>query len=110
MICRETDLNIDYEGYGLESPMHKATITSYLLDNSQEVYLNRKRPAVIICPGGGYDHISKAEGEPIALSFCAKGFHSFVLTYSVWFFGRWSSCGKFRRILERSVYSAFFRV
>mgnify|MGYP003307948759 CR=1 FL=1 len=40
-----------------------------------------KRPAVVIAPGGGYTHVSKREGEPIALSFLEKGFQAFILTY-----------------------------
>ncbi len=42
---------------------------------------NWRRPAVIVAPGGGYTHVSKREGEPIAMEFLAKGFQAFVLTY-----------------------------
>lgn len=48
---------------------------------------NRKRPAVLILPGGGYGHISARESEPIALQFIAKGYVAFVLDYSVAPFG-----------------------
>ena len=41
------------------------------------------RPAMLICPGGAYAHVSDREGVPIALSFLAKGFNCYVLTYSV---------------------------
>jgi len=41
------------------------------------------RPAVIVVPGGGYAMCSKREGEPIALEFLARGFHAFVLNYTV---------------------------
>ena len=40
-----------------------------------------KRPAVVIAPGGGYTHVSKREGEPIAMEFLAKGFQAFILDY-----------------------------
>ena len=43
----------------------------------------KKRPAVLICPGGGYGFTSEREAEPIALQFNAAGFHAFVLYYSV---------------------------
>lgn len=82
MIYKRDNINIDYDGYGLQAPTQKAMLTSYLLEPSQEVYLNRKRPAVIICPGGGYETIAYAEGEPIALKFNASGCHAFVLHYS----------------------------
>lgn len=42
-----------------------------------------KRPAVIVCPGGGYKKLSSREAEPMALKFCAAGFHAFVLEYSI---------------------------
>lgn len=43
----------------------------------------RQRPAVLILPGGGYDHISARESEPIALQFMARGYAAFSLDYSV---------------------------
>ena len=39
---------------------------------------------VLICPGGGYSFVSPREAEPIALKFTAKGYHAFVLYYSVY--------------------------
>ncbi|WP_242952161.1 alpha/beta hydrolase [Butyrivibrio sp. YAB3001] len=42
----------------------------------------KKRPLVIVCPGGGYRYTSDREAEPLALSFLAKGFHVAVLRYS----------------------------
>ncbi len=42
----------------------------------------RCRPAVLILPGGGYEHVSPREAEPVALRFAAKGYVAFVLTYS----------------------------
>lgn len=41
------------------------------------------RPAVLILPGGGYEHVSRRESEPVALYFLAKGYQAFVLTYTV---------------------------
>ncbi len=42
------------------------------------------RDALLVIPGGGYGSVcSNREGEPIALSFVAKGFAAFVLHYSV---------------------------
>lgn len=40
-----------------------------------------KRPAVLVIPGGGYLRISQSEGDPIAASFMALGFQTFVLKY-----------------------------
>lgn len=43
----------------------------------------RERAAVLICPGGGYQYLAPREMDPIALAFAAKGYHTFILTYSV---------------------------
>lgn len=43
----------------------------------------RKRPAVLILPGGGYQHVSPREAEPVAMRFLARGYTAFVLEYSV---------------------------
>lgn len=42
-----------------------------------------KRPAVIVCPGGGYSNCSPRESEPIALRFSGDGYQSFTLDYPV---------------------------
>ena len=36
--------------------------------------------AVLILPGGGYNHVSDREAEPVALRFLARGWCAFVLT------------------------------
>lgn len=53
------------------------TLATYVLDGE------KKRGAVLICPGGGYEFVSPREAEPVALQFAAAGFHAFVLYYSV---------------------------
>ncbi|MFS0863828.1 alpha/beta hydrolase [Fredinandcohnia sp. 179-A 10B2 NHS] len=60
-----------------------ATLTTYILNNSPQIDPNRKRPIVIICPGGGYQFTSDREAEPIAIQMNAMGFHACVLWYSV---------------------------
>ena len=44
---------------------------------------DKKRPCMVICPGGGYAICSPREAEPIGLHFLPEGFNVFVLTYSV---------------------------
>ena len=60
----------------------KASYTAYLIDNNPEE-AEKKRKAIIICPGGGYRFVSPREAEPIALEYLAMGYHAFVLSYSV---------------------------
>ena len=31
----------------------------------------KQRPLVLVVPGGGYDHVSPREGDPVALQFAA---------------------------------------
>lgn len=45
-------------------------------------YPTRTRPAMIVIAGGGYSGICEREGEPIALSYFAKGYNVFTLEYS----------------------------
>ena len=66
-----------------ETKILNATLREYVLDNSVEIDINRKRPAVLVCPGGGYSMVSDREAEPVALKFLANGYSAFVLTYSV---------------------------
>ena len=37
-------------------------------------------PAVIVCPGGGYSHISEGEGLPAILPFLSDGYQGFILS------------------------------
>ena len=64
-------------------PERNVTLTLYTIDNSPEFLTDVKRPAVIICPGGGYSFLSDREGEPIALRYLAAGFHAAVLRYGI---------------------------
>lgn len=60
-------------------------LTAYLPYNLKEMNReSRKRPSVIICPGGGYSMCSEREQEPVALNFLPMGFNVFVIKYSVY--------------------------
>jgi acetyl esterase/lipase len=62
-------------------------LTTYIHDDSSEYPSGRRRPAVVVCPGGAYLGLSDREGEPVALQFAAAGYHAFVLNYSTFFGG-----------------------
>lgn len=59
-----------------------ATLEGYLLDCYANLGQYEKRPAILICPGGGYVYCARSEGEPVAMAYAARGFHTFVLRYS----------------------------
>ena len=61
----------------------QATLTIYAHEDYPEVYGERNRPMIVICPGGGYEHVSPREGEAIALQFMTTGAHAAVLRYDV---------------------------
>lgn len=58
------------------------TVTAFLQSNIRGG-LERLRPAVIICPGGGYSGLTAREGEPLARKYFAACYNVFVLEYSV---------------------------
>ncbi len=86
MVCKRINL---IEG------REDVTLTTYVLDDSTEMLRGKRRPAVLVCPGGAYLSCSDREGEPIALRFNAMGYHAFVLRYSVFSEGKgWGAVGE----------------
>ncbi len=64
-------------------PGHEdATLEGYILDCEITLGQQSDRPAVVICPGGGYLYCSPREAEPVALAYAARGIHAFILRYS----------------------------
>jgi len=59
------------------------TLTTYIQHPSNEMEAMKKKPGILILPGGGYEFCSEREGEPIALAYMKAGFNAFVLTYSL---------------------------
>lgn len=59
-------------------------LTAYIQYNMSEMkWEDKKRPTLLVCPGGGYCMCSERESEPIALAFMPLGMNVFVLDYSV---------------------------
>lgn len=52
------------------------------MDTPDKVSPCRRRPAVLILPGGAYAYTSAREAEQVALRFLARGYVPFVLDYS----------------------------
>ena len=53
----------------------------YVPQVSEQITPNPARPAIVICPGGGYHVCSEREAEPVALRFLMHGFNTFVVWY-----------------------------
>lgn len=60
-----------------------ASLDTYFLHNSEEYNVEKKRPVVLVLPGGGYAFTSDREAEPIALKFNSIGLHAAILWYTV---------------------------
>lgn len=60
-----------------------ARLTGYLRDHTESMPGYNTRPAVLILPGGGYEHCSVREGDPVAMQFLQAGYQVFVLSYTI---------------------------
>ncbi|MGN0614045.1 MAG: alpha/beta hydrolase [Porcipelethomonas sp.] len=74
--------DIPYKKAGLNPENFSPELIPYTLSLSPETG-RKKRPAVIICPGGGYEFLSDREGQAVAMRFASHGINSFVLKYSI---------------------------
>lgn len=72
-----------HEKIEIKHEQDTAALYTYILDNPPEIDANRKRPMIVICPGGGYQFTSEREAEPVAIRLNGMGFHTCVLKYSV---------------------------
>lgn len=81
MEIRTVDL---YHSRNVQRPEGAAgQLCCYIQPTSDKIARKRLRPGILILPGGGYNHVSEREAEPVALRFLARGYCAFVLTYSV---------------------------
>lgn len=69
----------------MEGTQNKLTVHAmgYVMDTIPEIDPNRRRPAIIIYPGGGYHRLSPRESEPVAIQMLTLGYQAFLLQYSV---------------------------
>ena len=50
-----------------------AHLTAYIQEPMPADPEDYRMPAVVVFPGGGYEHLAPKEGEPIAMEFAAAG-------------------------------------
>ena len=73
-----------YQHFGLTAPENAACrLLCYQIDTSGEVSRRRRKPGVLILPGGAYCGHAAHEAEPVVRAFMPCGFNCFVLYYSV---------------------------
>ncbi len=78
MLYKEFKLN-EYNQKLSDYPIVK----EYIHEQTRELGENRKYPAMIVFPGGGYRYTSEREAEPVGMKFYAEGYNVFVLYYTV---------------------------
>lgn len=76
MRCFTTEIKLEFGE--LKEP---AVLWGYIPNNFSEIDIDRKHPAVLVLPGGGYGYTSEREGEAVALRLAAEGICAFVLKY-----------------------------
>lgn len=80
MITKTVDL---YTHYALPRPEKaEGRLSCWIQQTSEKVSVSRRRPAILILPGGAYRWTSPREAEPIALRFVTRGYAAFVLDYT----------------------------
>lgn len=62
---------------------HGSRLTAYIQDSQITYGVYKKKPAMIICPGGAYMIHATRESEPVAIEFMERGFQCFILYYTV---------------------------
>lgn len=72
-----------YAAAGMVKPAGAAgTLTCWHTATPAKLGVRRRRPALLILPGGAYAYCSQRESEPVALRFAAMGYAVFALAYS----------------------------
>jgi len=80
MIVKNVDL---YQYFGIKKEDgYDGRLTVILHENSWEINTERKYPAMLVLPGGGYAMCSDREAEPIAERYFTNGYNTFILRYS----------------------------
>ena len=61
----------------LEKSASYASMKVYAYENREEIAI-RKRPTVVVFPGGAYAYTSAREADPIAMKFVGMGYNAAV--------------------------------
>ena len=72
-----------FEKFYLSETNKNITLDCFLYTPSESLPSLKTRPAVVVCPGGGYYICSARVADPIAMLYSAAGYHVFLLRYSI---------------------------
>ncbi len=70
------------------NPARDVVLDAYIIEQSKSepighITVPERRPAMIVCPGGGYRILADRERLPAAMPFMMQGYQTFVLSYSI---------------------------
>lgn len=65
------------------------SLTAYIQPVEGEFATIKKRPVILILPGGGYFACSDQEADPVAFPYLEAGYHVCILRYSVGKYATW---------------------
>ncbi len=83
MIYKILNVNLDYSKLNCKKTEYQPTLHAYIANETEEMSrFIKKRPTMLILPGGAYSRTSDREAEPIALYYLSKGYNCFILRYS----------------------------
>lgn len=71
------------------SSERKTTLTCYIQGTGENFGHLRKRPAILVIPGGAYTHWSERESDPVAFGYLKAGYQVFILRYTCLDKGNW---------------------
>lgn len=82
MRCETIHLR-DYYGFLGKDGCNPTVEMFFPYDSNKLFGKQKKRPCLIVCPGGAYSFLAERESEPIALNFVQNGYNVFIIKYSV---------------------------
>lgn len=77
MIYKKINLKEHYKNLKFD-----AVLTVIVPSNSPEINPERKKPSILIFPGGAYEYCSFREEEPVGLRFVGYGYNVFMINYT----------------------------
>lgn len=83
MLHETVKIDIDYSRYGIKHTEYEPTITTYIKEEYPDYQDRFNRPLIVICPGGGFEHLSPREGEAVAVKMLDMGYNAIILRYSL---------------------------
>ena len=80
MIVKHIPIEVTSKQVGKPVVGNPADLTAYILEPVEGI-TDKKRPAVLLCPGGGYRKLSGREDQPVAMKYLVFTFLYFTIVW-----------------------------